>query len=1164
MKLEEIVPGAVIRGLAPSGDVTVVASKWIGPVVEVVYRDAAGKLDQTLVLREREGSLEAVQAGNAWSFEADGELVRLATEALRIRLAYLFDPYLAVHTSNVIPLPHQITAVYAELLQRHPRLRYLLADDPGAGKTIMAGLFIKELILRGDVRRCLIVTPGSLSEQWQDELLEKFGLRFTLATNDAIEASPTGNWFGENDLVIARLDKLSRDEDLQQRLKAVDWDLVIVDEAHKMSATYFGNEVKYTKRYRLGQLLAEQARHFLLMTATPHNGKEADFQLFMALLDGDRYEGKFRDGTHTSDPSDLMRRMVKERLVTFENKPLFPERRAYTVDYQLSEAEAALYAAVTKYVQEQFNRAENLNNDGRVRTVGFALTILQRRLASSPEAIYQSLRRRRERLEDRLREEKLKKRGADALIDPGPVIDLDPDDFEDETPTDAVEEAEEGVVDQATAARTIAELEAEIGHLRQLEAQALAVRRSGTDRKWEELSRLLHDNEEMVDTQGHRRKLVLFTEHRDTLNYLLERIRTLIGRPEAVLAIHGGMGREERRAFQARFTQEKDTLVLVATDAAGEGINLQRAHLMVNYDLPWNPNRIEQRFGRIHRIGQTEVCHLWNLVAGETREGAVLQTLCRKIEEEAKALSGQIFDVLGKAFRDKSLRDLLVEAIRYGDDPEVRLRLTREVGEALDRDKLQALVSEKALAGNALSAGRIEEIRLEMERAEARKLQPHHVGPFFIEALRRLGGTVRQREPRRHEVTHVPSSVRQRDRVIGTREPVLARYERITFEKGLVAPVGLPRAEFVCPGHPLLDSTLDVVLEQNRGLLRQGGILVDDADPGTWLRALVPLEHSILDGRSDKKGERRVTSRELHFVFVADDGTASKGGWAPHLNLRAPTPEERRVLEPVIAASSLRTGVEDRAVTYAVSELVKAHLERVQARVDALCDKTLSEVNDRLTKEIHYLDRRAQDLKALEDAGRKPRQSWQYLQRKMEELTQRLIERRAEIDQERKLSPQPPVVMGGMLVVPGGLLRALAPAETPPSRDQTVETAEVEWIAMEAVMAAERTLGHHPKDVSAAKCGWDVESKPGNGGPLRLLEVKGRVAGATTVTVTRNEIMAGLNSPEAFILAVVVVSDGAPKVHYVRKPFTKEPEFAAASVNFKLAHLLEHSEEPCA
>src|SRR3990170_1325259 len=388
----------------------------------------------------------------------------------------------------------------------------------------------------------------------------------------------------------------------------------------------------------------------------------------MSLLDGDRFEGRFRDGVHAADVSDLMRRMVKENLLKFDATPLFPERIAYTVPYKLSVAEAQLYKAVTEYVRDEFNRAEALQNDKRAGTVGFALTILQRRLASSPEAIYQSLRRRRERLDKKLRELELLQRGAvaEAIVADVPVLE-DVDDLED-APDNKVKDAEEQILDQATAARTIDELKAEIATLQRLQGLANSVRRSGEDRKWRELANLLSHiftrasvgdrvaEESAPYGAGNlpkpmpspRQKLVVFTEHKDTLNYLEQQIATVLGPKESVVVIHGGLGREERKKAQEAFLHDPEVQILAATDAAGEGINLQRAHLMVNYDLPWNPNRIEQRFGRIHRIGQTEVCHLWNLVANETREGDVYRTLLEKLEEARRALGGQVFDVLGK------------------------------------------------------------------------------------------------------------------------------------------------------------------------------------------------------------------------------------------------------------------------------------------------------------------------------------------------------------------------------------------------------------------------------------------------------------------------------------------------------------------------------------
>ena len=1165
-RLEDITRGCSIRGILPEGLATVLDVKWLGTVaIEVTFKDSAGRLGNELLYRDREPTLEVAEAGRPWSFDGDGALFRLLAEANRIRLAYLFDPLLAVHTSLVDPLPHQITAVYGEMLSRQP-LRFLLADDPGAGKTIMTGLFIKELMARGDLQRCLIVCPGSLVEQWQDELDRRFHLPFDIMTNDAVEAARTGNWFSENALIICRLDKLSRDEDTQAKLQQTDWDLIVCDEAHKLSATYFGNEVKYTKRYRLGQLLSTLTRHFLLLTATPHNGKEADFQLFLALLDGDRFEGKFRDGVHVSDSSDLMRRLVKEQLLKFDGTPLFPERRAYTVNYALSDGEAELYKLVTDYVREEFNRAEALENAGSKGTVGFALTILQRRLASSPEAIYQSLKRRRERLEKRLREEQLLKRGAEVQVDMNvdlPALTADDLDDLDDAPDAEVEATEGRVVDLASASRTIAELQLEIAQLQDLERVALRVRQSGTDRKWDELSRLLQNNSAMFDADGHRRKLVIFTEHRDTLNYLSERIRALVGRPEAVVIIHGGVGREERRKAQEAFTHDKEVEILLATDAAGEGINLQRAHLMVNYDLPWNPNRLEQRFGRIHRIGQTEVCHLWNLVAKDTREGEVYLRLLEKLDEERSALGGQVFDVLGQlTFEDRPLRDLLLDAIRYGDDPEVKARLFKVVDKALDRQHLRELVESRALTHDSMDVTRVWQIREDMERAEARRLQPHFIASFFIEAFKLLGGTIHEREPKRFEIKHVPAVIRHRDREIGRGEAVLSRYERITFEKSLISLPGKPLAGFVCPGYPLLDATLDLIIERHRDLLKRGTILIDDTDETDRPRALLFLEHAIQDARADRAGNRRVVSKRMQFVEIDADGQASNAGPAPYLDYRPLTAEEVEALKSFQAPEWIKSSLESMAMEHAALHLVPRHLGELRHRKEELIDKTKAAVQDRLTKEINYWDHRAAQLKDQELAGRVNAKLNSGLARqRADELAGRLQKRLTELEQERKLSPVPPVVLGGAMIVPVGLLRTLSgkPAAVPTFAQDTEGS---EMLAMNAVMQAEQQLGYVPRDVSDQNLGYDVESSIPGTGTLRFIEVKGRVVGAQTVTITKNEILTALNKPDDFYLAICLVDGDRVDVRYVRQPFEKEPDFQATSVNYDLPALLAQAQVP--
>ena len=1190
MKLEDLQPNASVRGILPDSLVTVINVQWFGSeALELTYKDPGGRVANQLLYRHDEPRLEIVEQGRPWSFDGDGSLLRLVSEAHRIRLAYLFDPVLAVHTSLVDPLPHQITAVYEAMLPRQP-LRFLLADDPGAGKTIMAGLLIKELIVRGDLQRCLVVCPGSLVDQWQDELYRRFHLPFDILTNDKLEAARTGNWFLENNLVIARLDKLSRDESVQDKLKAPDcrWDLIVCDEAHKMSASFFGGEVKFTKRHKLGQMLSPLTRHFLLMTATPHNGKEEEFQLFMALIDGDRFEGRFRDGVHTADVSDLMRRMVKEKLLKFDGTPLFPERIAYTVPYKLSDGETRLYKEVTEYVREQFNRAEALQNDKRAGTVGFALTILQRRLASSPEAIYQSLRRRRERLERRLRELELLQRGAvaEAIAEQGPTLDQEDVDDLDEAPDNEVAATEEQILDQATAARTIEELKAEIATLQHLESIALAVRRSGDDRKWRELANLLahiFTRASAADRVGEesapygsgdipkpvpspRQKLVVFTEHRDTLNYLEQQISTVLGRKDAVVLIHGGMGREERKKAQEAFLHDPEVQVLAATDAAGEGINLQRAHLMVNYDLPWNPNRIEQRFGRIHRIGQTEVCHLWNLVADETREGDVYRTLLDKLEEARKTLGGQVFDVLGKLqFEGRPLRDLLIEAIRYGEQPEIRARLTQAVSHAFDRKELEDLLEERALAHDAMDASRVRRVREDMERAEARKLQPHYIESFFLEAFKQLGGTLRQREPRRYEVTHVPAPIRNRDRLIGVGEPVLQRYERIAFEKSLITPQGQPLAAFVCPGHPLLDSVLDLTLERNRDLLRRGTVLVDERDASDTPRVLFYLEHAIQDASLTRVGERRVVSKQMLYVELDSGGNTRHLQYAPYLDYRPLKPDEPAITDILTRpeCSWITRELEQKAQGHAIAHVVPEHLQEVRSRRLEWIEKTRAAVKDRLTKEINYWDHRAEELKLQEQAGKvNARLNSQEARRRADDLQGRLQKRMEQLELESQISALPPVILGGLVVVPLGLLAKITGQPVSTVKD-AVDRLAVAARAREIIMDVERSLGFEPIDREFEKVGYDIESKDPKTGKLRFIEVKGRASGEQTLTVSRNEILYSLNTPDDFILGMVEFIDGdSHQVHYLRRPFQREPDFHVTSVNYSFPELLERAEAP--
>lgn len=1169
LKLEEIKKDAQVRGIVEGQVVRVVTVEPIGEhALTVYYKDSSGNLAERMLFRTDEIALDLATVGRPWSFDAKGADFKLGLEAYRISQAALFDPMMAVNMANVDPLPHQISAVYEYMLPKQP-LRYVLADDPGAGKTIMAGLFISELLLRADARRVMVVSPGSLTEQWQDELFEKFGLQFEIFSKEKQEQCATGNYFSETDRLICRLDQLSRSEELQEKLRNTDWDLIIVDEAHKLSANYFGSKINKTKRFVLGELLGSICRHFLLMTATPHNGKEEDFQVWMSLLDSDRFYGKFREGAHKVDITDMMRRMVKEELLTFDGTPLFPERRAYTANYDLSPLEASLYEQVTTYVREEMNRADKLDNKKKT-TVGFALTQLQRRLASSPEAIYQSLKRRRNRLQDKLAEMKLLARGQKAkqagvaetlgTYTITKQIDL-PDNWDELDEDLSAEEYElyaEQVADQATAAETIIELDAEIHSLKDLEQQALTLVQSGNDKKWEQLSSLLQDSPEMKNRDGSRRKLIIFTEHKDTLNYLRQRVSDLLGQPKAVRVIYGGTNRDERRKIQSEFRSDPTVLVLIATDAAGEGVNLQNANLMVNYDLPWNPNRLEQRFGRIHRIGQKEVCHLWNIVTNETREGEVFQKLFDKLEIEKKALGGKVFDILGEAFDNVSLKDLLIDAIRYGEDPAVRAKMDQVIEGALDSDHLKEIMRRNALVESHMGLEGLYAIKEQMEKAEARRLQPFFIRAFFQEAFAGLNGELREREQGRYEIKHVPAVIRERDRSIGeSRTPVLSRYERVCFEKQLIRPTGKVLAELLHPVHPLMHSLLDLTLQAHRTKLKQGAVLVDPADEGDEPRLIMMLEHSI---RETSEQAKSVASRRLQFVAIDTACRASYAGWAPHLDLQPIADADLALVQDILHSPWLSQPLEPLALQLASEKLVPEHFAEVKTRRELQADKTLTAVHERLIKEINYWQDRFLKLSDDVKAGKQPKMQPENARRRVDELTARLQQRTAELTALKQVVSSTPVVIGSALVIPQGLL-AKRKGEAIFSPD-AASRAHIEKIAMQAVTQAEQALGHMVIDVSADKCGWDITARPqlnadGSLKPDRHIEVKGRSKGQTTITVSRNEILYALNQADKFLLAIVLVEgDNTEVPFYIRQPFTKEPDMGVASINYDLADLL--------
>ena len=769
----------------------------------VIYQVGSERPDQRVISKEDLKNLRIVTSSSELPpLDGDPVRFRLASEGLRIKYAAAYDPMSAVYSSAILPLPHQLEAVYEDMLPQKPPMRFLLADDLGAGKTIMAGLYIKEMLLRGVADRVAIICPGGLAEQWQNELSTKFDLHFEIFGRAMAEdwTNSSGNPFAAHNYLIMRMDQIARNKEYVQMLQDVHWDIAVVDEAHRMSAHYKNKrteELNKTGRFMLGETIADTSENLLLMTATPHNGNEDDFRLFLSLLDKDRFGGRYH-GRHAKngrlDLLGVMRRVVKENLKDFNGKPLFPPRVAHTVAYELSPAEKNLYEHVTDYVRSGMVQAKQLEQQGhenkrRGSNIGFALTILQRRLASSPNAIYKSLIRRQERLESLLKEIR-SGRSARAVLDEAqsktPSFDGDYDDIWDDTPEDeqgTIEDQVNEIVDSSTAAQSADELSDEINRLAGLVAEAHAVRASGTDTKWTELRKVLDTN--VLNAGGEKHKLIVFTEHRDTLDYIVDKIRRYANSPEFVITIHGGMSRDERHKAENQFLNDPRTRILVATDAAGEGLNLQRANLMVNYDLPWNPNRIEQRFGRIHRIGQKLPCYLWNLVAHGTREGDVYLRLLRKIDTMSQDYQGQIFNVLGdpKIFNGVPLRDLMLEAIERGGSKSEAQEIDKKVDAVFEagRKRLDLDVRKRAMNPDIFPSINVERLRERMERYRLRKLQPGYVEEFFVSAFRSIGGSIYRRESGRWEITHIPHAMKQdaisRDR----RSPLADRYERVTF-----------------------------------------------------------------------------------------------------------------------------------------------------------------------------------------------------------------------------------------------------------------------------------------------------------------------------------------------------------------------------------------------
>lgn len=1051
------------------------------------------------------------------TFNADGERFRLAVLAERIHAAAQFDPQFAIGLAQIDPLPHQLDAVYNYLL-RSPRIRFLLADDPGAGKTIMAGLLLKELECRGAVERVLVVAPANLTMQWQDEMRDRFSTDFTVIRREQLQANPGADIWRQHPRAIMSVDFAKR-EDVRATFEGATWDLVIVDEAHKMAAYQYGDKVEKTQAYQLGEALSERTDHLLLMTATPHRGNPDNFRLLLALLDKDLFQRNLDLGNilRQSELPIFLRRL-KERMVRFDNTPIFPPRSVDTLAYDLDGIEKDLYDAVTDYVSKRFQRAEQLTDDRARRNVGLALMVLQRRLASSLRAIRKSLARREARLAEKLQ---VIRSGAIVPAAPPPVL-LD-DDSEDDEERWQQEDLALGV----TPAQTVHEIELEIQEVHYLHDLAQMAEdeaeRTDCERKLAELRRVLRGP--LVEGKNlweSGEKLLVFTENRDTLDYLVEKF---VGWGFTVAQIYGGMKQEERRAAQAFFKKADGAQILVATEAAGEGINLQFCRLMVNYDIPWNPNRLEQRMGRIHRYGQEHSVQIFNLVADNTREGDVLVAVLEKLGQMREDLGKEnVYDIIGDLLSAAELADLVQRAIKERQSlDEIRAVVATTVDANEQRRTMQAALVD-ALASDMMSPDALEQIREQVQISKEQRLVPEYVERFVVTAFRaliadnKLRAVIRPRtsEPGVWSIDSVPHFIRL---VAPNGYTIKPSYPQVVFTKGLTAQY--ERAECVAPGHPLFDALLTLVRGQYRSLLTDGAqFAAAPNDQGLfWL-----LEAVAKDGTGTVAGQKLVG------VYQRADGTLEARDPLSLLDYEAlPGPVAGQspaalpaVLVPLVAdPPTVTTWAETKIVAPYVARLLQQREHEANVREEYLQRSLDALIADQTAKILAYA---ANEQARKRDAG-------QYdiglrtLEQNREEYEARLKRRLEESGRMRAVGADAPQIVG---------VCALVPAPNVLAEDDEGDSPDVEAIAVALAKQYERNHDRQPQSVEADGLGFDLRSRGAT--EIRYIEVKGR-RGSGGVSLTANEwIKAARFGSEYWLYVVHECGSLNPRLTIIRDP----------------------------
>ncbi len=1066
-------------------------------------------------------------------FRADANLVRLIAEAYRLQHAYLFNPIFATETSLIDPLPHQFIAVYDHLLKHFP-LRFLLADDAGAGKTIMTGLYIQELLLRRQVKRVLIVPPAGLIGNWERELRVCFRLQFRiLSSADAAAANPFVD--SENRLAIVSLDTL-RQEGMQQYLfEAPSYDLVVFDEAHKLSARYESDgAVTKSKRYQLAERIAADGNSLLLLTATPHMGKKDAYYFLWRLLLPERLaaQGAFNRLCEGERSKHLLRRM-KEEMITFDEKPIYPLRQSRTIAYPLKQgeiSEQALYDEVTAYCENHFDLAGQYNQTA----ARLAMMVLQRRLASSTFALWQSLIRRGEKLQATLRELHEGRLSAEGLkTEQAELTDIDIRDIktgDEEESVDGKEEAEHADENlaQATTARSIADLEAEIYHVQRLTKLARAVYDLKAESKFEKLWEALKG---YPDT-----KVLIFTEHRDTLAFVTRRLEAL-GFAGKVAQIHGGMKYNEREEQVEFFRDSGGAQYLVATDAAGEGINLQFCWLMVNYDIPWNPARLEQRMGRIHRYKQKRTVVLLNLVAQDTREGRVLKVLLEKLEQMREELSDdKVFDVIGQQFSEISLTALITQAITEDKtDASIQTinnQLTVEnIATQLETQQKLVVCSKvkRLLLG----------VQKQRESAETLRVMPAYVRGFFEEVAPLVSYRIDGEVEGIFKLSHCPADVRS----------VIEKYpshlrDRLTFSRELALPVGFdqPQAIYLHPGEPIFDSILTLFLGEFEDEGNRGAVYFDSHtdEPYLFYLAKVPVVRQI--------GERpQILDEVLVGVKQFSDGSCEPT--PVHLLLTLTPPSDNcspissewfNLAEEIQLVKTFVVEKFGNPKFLGIRDELQSELEIKRAQIQVSFNLRKSE----LLEQRRALKNDVENgIPAAQTKLNACDRELTELPAKREETETSLI---AEIENTRL---GPVIIYARAFVTP-------PPIDTVPIK--TMRDAEA--IALRIAIEHERARGAEVEDVSNPhlKKGFDLESRYPDG-EVRYIEVKGRT-GIASVELTANEWRQAANHRDRYWLYVVYHCDANPQLYRCRDPFDTLIARAKGSVTINSSDIMRESD----